>query len=253
MPIDLARVVGAGLPTLTASWTPDDVILYHLGLGAGVPPTDTGELRYTLEDRLVVLPSFAVIPAFDVLRGLARLEGFEVDLAMLLHGEQEVELSAPLSAAGEVSTSARVTNVFDKGKGAVVVVETTSTDADGTPLFINRFTSFVRGEGWFGGKSGPAAGNEPPGHTPTSWSSARHCRNGRCCTASAATATRCTLIRRTPCAVVSNARSCTGCAASASPAKRSSTRRSTARLGASRATVRDGGVSLLSRAGDLSS
>jgi hypothetical protein len=47
------------------------VILYHLGLGAGVPATDAKELEYTYEKNLKVLPSFAVIPAFGSMGGSA--------------------------------------------------------------------------------------------------------------------------------------------------------------------------------------
>ena len=52
-----------GCPTVRASYTKDQVILYHLGLGAGVPATDPKELEYTYEKNLKVLPSFAVVPA----------------------------------------------------------------------------------------------------------------------------------------------------------------------------------------------
>ena len=46
--------------------------------------------------------------------------------AMLLHGEQFLEMKAPLMAAGRLLTSARVLEVQDKGKAAVVVIHTTS-------------------------------------------------------------------------------------------------------------------------------
>ena len=40
MPIDPSKALGAELGGGEASWTPDDVILYHLGVGAGDPPGD---------------------------------------------------------------------------------------------------------------------------------------------------------------------------------------------------------------------
>lgn len=43
MAIDPAQAVGAEIKGGSFSWEPDQVILYHLGLGAGVPPTDPGE------------------------------------------------------------------------------------------------------------------------------------------------------------------------------------------------------------------
>jgi acyl dehydratase len=166
VPIDLDKVVGAKLPHKQHRWNDADVIRYHLGVGAGVPPTDPGELEYVLEDRLKVLPTFGVILPFSVLDGLARLDGFDVDLSMLLHGEQELELDGPLPSAGEVTTTARVAHVYDKGKGALVIVETTSSAADGRVYCVNRFSSFIRGEGGFGGDGGPSLADHKPERAP---------------------------------------------------------------------------------------
>lgn len=166
MPIDLDKVLGAELPSGSHSWDADDVILYHLGLGAGVPATDAGELAYVYERGLEVLPSFAVIPPFATLGGLADLDGFDVNLALLLHGEQELTLAGPIPPAGEVTTTATVKAVYDKGKGALVIVETVSADAAGNELFVNRFSSFLRGEGGFGGEGGPPPAPGAPEREP---------------------------------------------------------------------------------------
>src|SRR5690606_10010620 len=61
MPIDAAKALAAQPRTGEISWGAKDVLLYHLGIGAGVPATDPRELRYTLESRLHVLPSFATV------------------------------------------------------------------------------------------------------------------------------------------------------------------------------------------------
>jgi len=44
MPVDPSKALGAKLPEGTTSYDADKVILYHLGFGAGDPPTDPGEL-----------------------------------------------------------------------------------------------------------------------------------------------------------------------------------------------------------------
>lgn len=70
---------------------------------------------------------------------------------MLLHGEQYLEMRAPLPPSGTLHTSARVLDVQDKGKAAVVVIETTSSCAkSGKVLAVNEITSFMRGAGGFG-------------------------------------------------------------------------------------------------------
>ena len=63
MPIDRDKALGAKLGTTTGHYGPDDVILYHLGIGAGFDATDERELEYTFEKKLKVLPSFAVVAA----------------------------------------------------------------------------------------------------------------------------------------------------------------------------------------------
>ncbi len=45
----------------------------------------------------------------------------------------------------------------DKGKGAVVVIETHTTDGDGNALFDTEWSIFCRGQGGFGGERGESA------------------------------------------------------------------------------------------------
>ncbi len=157
MPLDAEALTGAELPERHHSWTADDVILYHLGLGAGVPATAPGELAYTYERGLKVLPSFGVIAASQSLLDLFALEVFDVELAQILHGEQDLTVHVPLPTAAEVVVSARVAEVFDTGKHAIVVLETDTTRvADDERLCTNRFSLFIRGGGGFGGERGPA-------------------------------------------------------------------------------------------------
>jgi acyl dehydratase len=163
MPIDIDSVLGAKLKEREGSWDPSDVILYHLGLGAGVPPTDPTELAYTYEGHLKVLPSFGVIPASPLLFDMLGLPGMDVDLSKLLHGEQEMELHVALPVTATVRTSARVCEVVDKGKAALVVLETITRDAaTDQPLVTNRFSAFIRGEGGFGRDDGGRSAAPPP-------------------------------------------------------------------------------------------
>jgi acyl dehydratase len=115
---------------------------------------------------LKVLPSFGVIPVFQMLGGLVGLEGLSFNPMMLLHGEQDLVLHKALPARAKVENTGRVSDVFDKGKGALVVVETETKDESGDLLCTNRFSAFIRGEGGFGGESGPAPGNEAPAREP---------------------------------------------------------------------------------------
>ena len=166
MAIDPKQALGYKLPQGSGSYTQDQVMLYHLGIGAGVPATDAGELEYTYEKNLKVLPSFAVIPAFGSMGGIAEVPGLEFDFMQLLHGEQEVIIHKPLPTSAELTFSAHIAELWDKGKAALAVLESTASDSSGEPLFTNRFSLFLRGAGGFGGESGPKAGNKAPERAP---------------------------------------------------------------------------------------
>lgn len=167
MPIDPSKALGAPITGGSFRWDRDRVILYHLGIGAGDPPTDPNELSYTYERNLKVLPSFGVIPAFGSLGGVGQVPGLQFNPALLLHGEQDLEIRKAIPVEAEVETSGKVAGIYDKGKAALVVLETeTRLKGDAEPLFVNRFSLFLRGEGGFGGESGPPAGNEAPSRDP---------------------------------------------------------------------------------------
>jgi acyl dehydratase len=167
MPIDPAQALGASISGGSFSWDRDRIILYHLGIGAGDPQTDPNELAYTYEKGLKVLPSFGVIPAFGSLGGLGAVPGLSFNPALLLHGEQDLEILKPIPVSGEVERSGKVAGLYDKGKAALAVLEMSShLKGESEPLFVTRFSLFLRGEGGFGGESGPPPGNEAPTRAP---------------------------------------------------------------------------------------
>jgi acyl dehydratase len=167
MPIDVSRAVGAELPAVSFTWSDQDIILYNLGVGAGDPPTDPRELKYVYESDLRVVPAFGTIPPFGMMMNVGTLDGLEIDLARILHGEQRLTVHSPIPKSGSVTQSGRVVDVYDKGKGALLVVEVVSVlEKTGEPLFTNRSGIYVRGEGGFGGPSGPPSANTPPQRQP---------------------------------------------------------------------------------------
>jgi acyl dehydratase len=161
MAIDPAAVVGKELAAQTFEYNERDLMLYALGIGC-----TTEELPFVYEKNLKVLPTFAVIPAFPVMMGIGQV--VEINPVMVLHGEQRIDLRAPIPTKGKLTTGGKIGAVYDKGSGAVIVVDSETKDESGTLLFVNRSSIFVRGAGGFGGERGPSATsrNVPPEKRP---------------------------------------------------------------------------------------
>ena len=166
MPIDREKALAHVFPAGEGAYTRDDVILYHLGVGAGNPSTDPNELAYTYEKNLKVLPTFAVVAKSGGGGGPMGVPGVSFNPAMLLHGEQDVEVHRPLPPESKLRGQMRIKDIYDKGKAALLLLENNVSDADGNALWTTRMSLFLRGEGGFGGPRGPEVGNEPPQRKP---------------------------------------------------------------------------------------
>jgi multifunctional beta-oxidation protein len=159
MPVDLA-IVGKKLEPSVYEYTEKDVILYALGVGCG--PED---LQFVYEGDLKVLPTFAVIPAFPALFAMGA--AIDVHPMMVLHGEQRIALCGSIPTSGTLTTTPVIQAIYDKGKGALVLIETETVDRKGNLLFKNVFGVFARGAGGFGGDRGPSGPrNLPPDRPP---------------------------------------------------------------------------------------
>ena len=168
MPIDLDEALGAELEPAEFSWTSNDVQLYHLGLGAGGDPMDKRELRYLTDETPQVLPTFGnVAQSFHMTKPpTVQFPGIDIELSKVLHASEAVSVPGPIPAAGTGIAVTRFTDIWDKGKAAVIWSETTVTAPDGTLLWTQKRSIFARGEGGFGGERGPSTTSEPPERAP---------------------------------------------------------------------------------------
>jgi acyl dehydratase len=168
MPINPDAVGTRGEPA-KHSWDSSDAILYALGVGAGSVDR-LSELAFTTENTSgvdqQVLPTMAVVLGGGGAGAFGSVGSFNP--AMLVHGEQAITLHGTIPVAGEVETTGEITAIWDKGKGAVVEVTSTSVDSvTGDPLFTNVMSAYIRGEGGFGGERGPSgARNVAPEREP---------------------------------------------------------------------------------------
>ncbi|MFO0723395.1 MAG: MaoC/PaaZ C-terminal domain-containing protein [Myxococcota bacterium] len=163
MPFDMKMVGQVIGPTeFTYDW--QRVALYALGCGA-----TEEELDLLLETRgPKVLPTFAVVPSFVPLHAsLVRLGG---NMLTLVHGAQKVEMRKPIPPEGRLLSTAQVTALWDKGKGALAIIRTETKTANGDHLFDTEWQIFYRGEGGFGGERGP----DGPSYAPPEGKAADH-------------------------------------------------------------------------------
>jgi acyl dehydratase len=166
MPIN-HDAVGAKSEPARRSWTSKDCLLYAVGVGAGAEDPSQ-ELAFTTENSQDVdqraLPTMAVV--------LGAGGGFfsalgDFNPAMLVHGEQSISLAREIPVDGELESVTEIVGIYDKGSGALVLIESASTLVDdGEPLFTTRSGLFIRGEGGWGGDRGASSSFTAPDRAP---------------------------------------------------------------------------------------
>ncbi|MFW9987334.1 MAG: MaoC/PaaZ C-terminal domain-containing protein [Candidatus Odinarchaeota archaeon] len=143
------------------SWK--DVILYALGIG-----TKIDELQFLYEGYsggLKVIPSFACIAAA---RGLQLHRLGKIDFSHFIHGEQSIKLYKPFTPSGEIIVQGEISNIYDKGKAAVIHDLVSGYNSKKEHIFDTEAVFFYIGAGGFGGDPGPKVEpiNPPEGVKP---------------------------------------------------------------------------------------
>jgi acyl dehydratase len=129
---------------------------------------DPRELRYLVDDTPQVLPTFGNVAAtFHATKPpTVRFPGIDIELSKVLHASEQVSAPAPLPPSGSAKAVTRFTDIWDKGKAAVIWSETRATAPDGTLLWTQRRSIFARGEGGFGGERGASTSASAPDRAP---------------------------------------------------------------------------------------
>jgi len=171
MGIDVKAALEAAPVVRDVSWTERDILLYHLGLGAGRNNVDPAELGWAYEKNLRVLPTFAMVAGQGISAGAAdpprmELPGIDIDLRKILHSGQSLTLHAPIPVSGSARLTSRVTEIWDKQKAAVIVLEQSASDEDRNPLWTSAMQIWARGEGGFGGAAGTESSVAVPEREP---------------------------------------------------------------------------------------
>ena len=161
MAIDPSAVGVKGEPS-TRSWTSKDALLYAMGIGAGLD-----DLKFATENTKdvaqKVYPTFAVI----IGGGIPMNKVGSFNPALMVHGEQGIELLGEIPADGEIESVGECTAIYDKGSAAVLEFASESKNLrTGEVILRTRTSLFCRGEGGFGGERGENAKIEFPDRSP---------------------------------------------------------------------------------------
>lgn len=158
-------VIGRKSEPVAFTYTEDQLILYALGVGAGVE-----ELDFVYEKNLKALPTFAVAPLMPIVFDFVKAAN--VNLKGLLHGDHKIVLHHPIPASGTLYSTWQCLTVYDKGdRGALFTVHADTRDRNGLLLFENVLAGWDRTAGNFGGEPGPKAEKiGPPAGRGPDWS-----------------------------------------------------------------------------------
>lgn len=148
--MDLSTVGYVTRPySLTYDWK--TLAAYTLGIGA-----KRDELDYLYEgakNGMKVYPTFGVVPAYDAIVDMLGKSG--ANMAMVVHGGQTVRALRPIPARGTLTTTGTLKGIYDLKKFAQVILDTSTSGADGEPLFETTWSIIVRGAGGFSGPRPP--------------------------------------------------------------------------------------------------
>jgi len=98
--------IGKTIGPLTKTYDWKDVVLYALGVGAGFD-----ELNYVYEKDLKVIPSYAIAAIVNFPGEV--IAASNINLAGILHGEQDLIFHNPIPPEGTLTTEGRITHYYD--------------------------------------------------------------------------------------------------------------------------------------------
>ncbi|MDE8347996.1 MAG: MaoC/PaaZ C-terminal domain-containing protein [Acidocella sp.] len=157
MPINYDALMTFAIPDVHHTLSKREAAFYALSCGFGADPMDEAQLDFVDFDRdLKILPSMPVVLGY--LPGFIADPRTGIDYVKVVHGDQAVELYAPLLTGQDIICRNRIASLIDKGegRGALMVMERDITDAvSGARLAKTTATIVLRGDGGFGGPSGP--------------------------------------------------------------------------------------------------
>ncbi len=165
------EAINSPQPKFVFTYTPRDVSLYALGVGACADPMNADELPFVYElhgEGFKVLPTYPVIFTTQMIDQLltGKLGPIDYNPMMLVHGEQYLQLFKPVPASATITSHMKIANIYDKGSGMLVVTHVDSVDEKGEKVAFQESSMFIRGMGGFGGERGTSSSVTIPERPP---------------------------------------------------------------------------------------
>ncbi|MDQ7025873.1 MAG: MaoC/PaaZ C-terminal domain-containing protein [Anaerolineae bacterium] len=171
VPLDVVNAaIGKALPSIQYTFTQRDTAIYAMGVGAPSDWLDPDELKfvYELHGGFCALPTMPVIYSGKMIDDIIQgdIQGIKFNPMMLVHGEQSLDIKAPLPIEGTITCIPKIRSIHDKGSGMLIATEVSCTDENGTLVAVTSGSMFIRGLGGFGGERGSSEKIEMPDRAP---------------------------------------------------------------------------------------
>jgi acyl dehydratase len=150
MTLNYQRILAHRAGPLDASYDERTCILYALGIGIGMDPTDPAQIRFVHERGLIAFPTMASALGWP---GRLTDPAFGIDSRMVVAASLKVVLHRPLRPRDTLSSDPRIVEVVDRGPGRHAILQSVRTLVDPGEAVIATIenTSIARGHGGFGG------------------------------------------------------------------------------------------------------
>ncbi len=145
MPVN-TDAIGKEYPPVTYTVGREKIREYANAIGADNPVHHDREAALAAGFRDVVAPPmFCVVYSAPAIAPGVLDPEVGMNLAMMVHAGQEFVWGEPVCAGDEITTSAKVTEIYERDGKGFYVFESVSTNQDGDEVVRGTWTDLVRG------------------------------------------------------------------------------------------------------------
>jgi acyl dehydratase len=145
MPVN-TDAIGREYPPVTYTVGREKIREYANAIGADNPVHHDREAALAAGFRdLVAPPMFCVVYSGPAIAPGVLDPEVGMNLAMMVHAGQEFIWGEPVCAGDEITTSAKVTEIYERDGKGFYVFESVSTNQDGDEVVRGTWTDLVRG------------------------------------------------------------------------------------------------------------